>query len=67
MKQPIHLTIEKEVYKKLKRKRVNISNYVEKLIVKDFINNGLKANKKELRVQSESGSNPGVAIFNKNL
>lgn len=36
MKEPIHLTISKEVKKMLVKKRVNISRYVEKLILNDL-------------------------------
>lgn len=52
MKQPIHLTIKKELFKMLKIKRANISKYVEKLILKDFAVNNLQL------VNSESIINP---------
>ena len=36
MRKKLNLTIEKEVYNFLKQKKLNISRYVEKLIIKDL-------------------------------
>ena len=62
MKKPIHLTIDEEIHRKLKRKRINISKYVDKLILKDMA----LSNSRNLTQRSEeSGSNPdGSTIIN---
>jgi len=41
MRKRLYLTIEKEVYNFLKQRRLNISRYVEKLIVKDSFGKSL--------------------------
>jgi hypothetical protein len=60
MKQGIHLSIDKTVYNYLRRNRVNISKYVERLVLQD-----LAANQTQQVAQSnkrDGGSNPPGAI-----
>ncbi|MFH0876518.1 MAG: type II toxin-antitoxin system CcdA family antitoxin [archaeon] len=38
MKQRLNLCIEKEVYNFIKARRINISRYVEKLLINDMLN-----------------------------
>ena len=44
MRKSINLTVDEDLRKVLKSKRINVSRYVEKLMLKDLALNNLRAN-----------------------
>ncbi len=61
MKKSLHLSIEPELYRYLKHKRVNVSKYVEKLVVKDIATQQLSGTTG--KVANGDCSNPCVPTF----
>ena len=49
MRKSINLTVDEDLRKVLKSKRINVSRYVEKLMLKDLALNNLRANQQVAR------------------